>query len=182
MSDPGARDVLGELGELLQLQSGTAATPRPPAPAPAGPATTAGGDEPQAEVTPAYATLADFVSDYLIHVVERKLATQANPGALRWCEQWWAHQEAVARLYALWRAWETLRLDPGTGQSVWWRDHLDPHLAQLTSETGTFHRCAPADNRDPAKHTLPPPIPVRAVPADVLACLPDLGDNTAPLT
>ncbi|MGV0111135.1 DUF4913 domain-containing protein [Arthrobacter sp. CP30] len=32
---------------------------------------------------------------------------------------------AVSRLNALWRAWETLRLDPGTGMSDWWRIHAD---------------------------------------------------------
>nr|WP_232234197.1 DUF4913 domain-containing protein [Micromonospora chokoriensis] len=53
-----------------------------------------------------------FVGDYLAHVVERRLAfgpTSEN----NWCLRWWAHPEAISRLYALWRAWETLRVsDP----------------------------------------------------------------------
>ena len=67
---------------------------------------------------------------------------RSTHGDLReWCEQWWQHAEALSRMDALWRAWEALRLDPGTGLSVWWRDHADHHLAALLDADGPFKAC-----------------------------------------
>ena len=58
-----------------------------------------------------------------------------------WCPQWWRHAEAVARLEALWRAWEHLRQDPATGLSVWFRDHADHHMTMLLDADGPFKGC-----------------------------------------
>ena len=63
--------------------------------------------------------------------------------AVTWCPEWWRHAEAIARLDALWRAWEHLRLDPATGMSVWFRDHADHHMAVLLSADGPFKGCKP---------------------------------------
>lgn len=60
-----------------------------------------------------------------------------------WCPQWWRHAEAIARLEALWRAWEHLRLEPALGMSTWWRDHADPHMAALMDPDGPFKGCSP---------------------------------------
>lgn len=54
----------------------------------------------------------------------------------RWCSHWFHHTEAVARLEACWKAFEVLRLDPGTGASVWFRDHADPCMTALTNPGG----------------------------------------------
>ncbi|KAB1931893.1 DUF4913 domain-containing protein [Micromonospora sp. ALFpr18c] len=114
-----------------------------------------------------YRNVEAFVGDYLAHVVERRLASGPTSG-INWCPRWWAHPEAISRLYALWRAWETLRVsDPQTGMSIWWRDHLDPHLAALAAEYGPFNRC------NPTKHTEPRPLPTELAPPEVLAQLPD---------
>lgn len=116
---------------------------------------------------PAFRNVDQFVASYLVHVLERRVASGPTPG-ITWCPRWWAHPEALSRLYALWRAWETLRItDPGTGMSIWWRDHLDPHLTALTSDAGPFSRCGPDKHRDPK------PLPTEPAPADVLAQLPD---------
>ena len=66
----------------------------------------------------------------------------------RWCGQWWRHPEALGRLEALWRAWESLRLDPLLGMGAWYRDHLDHQLPILTSSAGPFADC------DPTQHFL----------------------------
>lgn len=58
-----------------------------------------------------------------------------------WCPEWWRHPEALARLDALWRAFEHLRLDPALGMSVWWRDHADHHLAVLMDPDGPLKGC-----------------------------------------
>ncbi|GAB3866622.1 hypothetical protein GCM10029963_79230 [Micromonospora andamanensis] len=150
-------DPIADLSALLgQLAGDSGATP---------PTT-----EPSAEPAdqPVYRNVEAFVGGYLAHVVERRLATGPTSG-VNWCPRWWAHPEAISRLYALWRTWETLRVsDPQTGMSIWWRDHLDPHLAALTTEYGPFSRCSPD------KHTEPKPLPVEPAPAEVLAQLPDV--------
>ncbi|MFY1573276.1 DUF4913 domain-containing protein [Verrucosispora sp. WMMD703] len=150
-----ATDPVADLSALLgELAGDHQADPPPATSKPA-------GDE------PVYRNVEAFVGDYLAHVVERRLASGPTSG-LNWCPRWWAHPEAISRLYALWRAWETLRVsDPQTGMSIWWRDHLDPHLAALAAEYGPFSRC------DPTKHTEPRPLPVELAPPEVLAQLPD---------
>lgn len=56
------------------------------------------------------ATSRPSVGGYLSHVVERRLVSRPTSG-INWCPRWWAaHPEAISRLYALWRAWETLRV------------------------------------------------------------------------
>ena len=154
-TDPAA-DAVADLSALLGQIGGD-----PPPPAPEPPV-----DE-QAAPEPVYRNVEAFVREYLTHVVERRIASGPDSG-LNWCPRWWAHPEAISRLYALWRAWETLRVsDPQTGMSIWWRDHLDPHLAALTAEYGPFNRCGPN------KHTEPRPLPVELAPPEVLAQLPD---------
>jgi hypothetical protein len=155
-----ANDPVADLSALLDQLAGTpAAEPTPAEPEPAAD----GGGQPE----PAFRNVEAFVGHYLAHVVERRIAVGATAG-LYWCPRWWAHPEAISRLYALWRAWETLRVsDPQTGMSIWWRDHLDPHLNALTSEYGPFGRCRPD------KHTEPKPLPVEPAPPEVLAQLPD---------
>jgi hypothetical protein len=85
-----------------------------------------------------YPTLEAFVRDQLAPMYRRDVE-----GRIRfWCVQWWRHAEAIARLEALWRAWEHLRLDPATGMSVWFRDHADHHMNILFDPEGPFKRCA----------------------------------------
>jgi len=75
-----------------------------------------------------------------------------------WCPEWWRHAEAIARLEALWRAWEHLRLDPATGMSVWFRDHADHHMGVLLSADGPFKGCKPdkhGERLEPLPLTLP---------------------------
>jgi hypothetical protein len=78
-----------------------------------------------------------------------------------WGPEWWKHAEAIARLEALWRAWEHLRLDPATGVSVWFRDHADHHMTVLLSADGPFKGCKPKEghgDRLEAFPLTPPPI------------------------
>ena len=86
-----------------------------------------------------YPDLVAFVSQQLIPMYRRPLGGQA----VTWCPEWWRHAEAIARLDALWRAWEHLRLDAATGASVWFRDHADHHMAVLLSADGPFKGCKP---------------------------------------
>ena len=69
-----------------------------------------------------------------------------------------AHPEAVSRLTAVWRAWEVCRLEPATGISDWYRDHLDHHLPILLGPRGPFFQCAPDTG-----HIDEPPFPTDPV-------------------
>lgn len=77
----------------------------------------------------------------------------------RWCSTWWLHTEAVVRLEAMWKAWELLRHDPGSGASTWLLHHADPGLAALTSPAGTFRRCKPGQHRISSPLVLDEPPP-----------------------
>ena len=70
-------------------------------------------------------------------------------GEFRWCAQWWQHGEAISRLTSLWHAWEVLRLQPGTGIGVWYRDYLDHQLPILMGARGPFYQCSETAHREP---------------------------------
>jgi hypothetical protein len=88
---------------------------------------------------PVFATLEEWVETYLLNVYRRSV----DGTAMTWCPEWWRHPEAYLRLDALWRAWEYLRQQPGTGMAVWMRDYADPHMQVLLSESGPFKGCEP---------------------------------------
>ncbi len=104
---------------------------------------------------PCFASMLDWFETWL-----RPMYRRSTHGDQReWCAEWWQHEEAVSRLDALWRAWEALRLDPGTGLSVWWRDHADHHMAALLDPDGPFKQCGDGHRDDAPEmlaHTTPP--------------------------
>ncbi|MGW0467665.1 DUF4913 domain-containing protein [Streptomyces sp. NPDC003027] len=70
------------------------------------------------------------------------------------------HPVAIARLHALWLAWQELT-DPATcgytGPSVWHRDHYDPCIRELRSSTGPFGGCVKGEHQ--INHRLPGAVP-----------------------
>ena len=84
------------------------------------------------------------MTDYFLPMFRRTLG-----GEFRWCAQWWQHGEAISRLTSLWHAWEVLRLQPGTGIGVWYRDHLDHQLPILMGARGPFYQCSETAHREP---------------------------------
>ncbi|POX43057.1 DUF4913 domain-containing protein [Streptomyces sp. Ru73] len=105
----------------------------------------------------AYATelaaLATWVDDLLLPVYGREI-TASRP----WCHRWTEHPEAVARLHALWLAWQQYTdTEAGlAGPSTWHRDHLDPALLQLRAPDGPFGACTTSRTR-PNHRLLPGP-------------------------
>lgn len=110
-----------------------------------------GDDAPPVGPPLMFPTLDAWVSGYLVQMYRRDL----NLPAARWCRQWFKHAEGIARLEAMWRAWELLRLDPGEGASVWWLNHCDPHMRVLMSETGPFRNCRKGEHSDERSVPLP---------------------------
>lgn len=98
------------------------------------------------------AALSIWVEYVLVPVYLGEVSTAAP-----WCERWWEHMPAVARLHALWLAWQELttpEVGGYTGPSVWARDHLRPTMDELRAPNGPFAACTTNPNRP--QHTLPP--------------------------
>lgn len=92
-----------------------------------------------------------FVQDFIVKVHARPVRDGLS---WHWCSHWWDHPEAVSRLEALWKAFEVLRRDPGTGAATWWRDYADPTMAALSDAGGTFAKCSDTS------HAVPPDLPM----------------------
>lgn len=89
-----------------------------------------------------YSCTHDWVYGWLTAMTRKPL--------MRWCDQWDQHDEAVVRLTALWQSWETARANPDPQvMSRWILEHLDKHMAVLTSVDGPFTECGRQG------HTLP---------------------------
>ncbi|MFF2954083.1 DUF4913 domain-containing protein [Kitasatospora sp. NPDC057965] len=99
-----------------------------------------GGAEYAAEL----AALTSWVTHVLLPTYGREISS-TRP----WCSRWHEHQEAVARLHALWLAWQQLTdAEAGlTGPATWHRDHLDHTLLQLRAPDGPFAACTTSPAR-----------------------------------
>ena len=115
-----------------------------------------GADGPEPEVELYYGSVDEFVREYLRNVYRRRIDGRRRV----WGARFWEYDEALIRIEALWRAWEHLRQEPGTGMSVWWRDHADHHMAVLMDPDGPFATAEGEENTstkgDPLPYVAPP--------------------------
>lgn len=103
-----------------------------------------------------FGSVDEFVREQL-RVTYSRVVGPGGRAQRRWAAQWWKYPEAIARLEALWRSWEHLRLDGAIGSSVWWRDHLDHHMAVLMSVDGPFAESTDQNRPgDPLPYEAPP--------------------------
>ncbi len=118
-------------------------------------------DEEEADEEPElyFGSVDEFVRGYLLPNYRRRIDGQRT----LWAADWWRYAEAVARLDALWRAWEHLRQDAQTGMSVWFRDHAEHHMSILLSPDGPFAAAGEGREREntnergePLPYTPPP--------------------------
>lgn len=100
-------------------------------------------EDEEEEAEPVYDSLEEWVQFYFLPMFRR-----VEGGENKWCQRWWEHSEAIARLDAMWRSWESLRLDEQTGMSNWLRDHADHHVPLLMSQNGPFRQCAGERHRE----------------------------------
>lgn len=102
------------------------------------PSTAAGSGDDPVGIPRYYSSLDDFVQNYIARVYERRIGV-----GRAWCESWWMHDEAVARLSALWDMWEYLRVtEPVTGMATWYTSYGDPMMRELMDENGCFTGCS----------------------------------------
>ncbi|MFD9427317.1 MULTISPECIES: DUF4913 domain-containing protein [unclassified Streptomyces] len=101
------------------------------------------------------AALSNWVNYLFLPVYGREIST-TRP----WCPQWHEHPEAVARLHALWLAWQQLTdAEAGlSGPSTWHRDHMDQALVHLRAPDGPFAACTTSPTR-PNHRVLATPAP-----------------------
>ena len=102
--------------------------------------------EPEQEQEPqlVYPNVHEWVRGWLRFSYKRRIDGKTT----FWYARWWQVDEALMRLEALWRAWEHLRLDPGTGMSTWWRDHADHHMPALMAADGPFRGLEDGDSAE----------------------------------
>jgi hypothetical protein len=104
------------------------------------------------------ADVGEFVDQLLVPTYRRRLTATRL-----WCARWWLHEEAIARLEGVWRAYERMRVeDEWTGVSAWQRDFLDYHLNVLQAADGPFQLCIHG-------HVDLEPLPNEARPAGLFA-------------
>lgn len=101
------------------------------------------------------AALSDWVNYLFLPIYGREISSNRP-----WCAQWHEHPEAVARLHALWLAWQQLTdTEAGlSGPSTWHRDHLDQTLVHLRAPDGPFAACTTSPTR-PNHRVLATPAP-----------------------
>jgi len=110
---------------------------------------------PEGEAGPPFAcaSLPEFVETVIAPLYARHGTSSGG-----WCPSWWEHQEARVRLHAVWRAWESLRLDPSLGIARWLRDVADPQIDRLRDpDRGPFAACGD-------RHLQPPDLPLAPAP------------------
>lgn len=84
-----------------------------------------------------YGSAEEFLHEQLLPTYIRNVRGKQA----RWCTRWYLHAEAISRVTAMWRSWEKLRLEAGTGASDWWLHHADPHMRVLLDPEGPFFNC-----------------------------------------
>ena len=99
------------------------------------------------------AAMVPWVDEIFLKIYGREVSS-SRP----WCVRWPEHAEVVARLHALWLAWQALtHVEAGhAGPSTWQRDHLDPALLQLRDPAGPLGACTTHPDR-PTHRLLPAP-------------------------
>ncbi len=107
-----------------------------------------------------FGSVDEFIRGYLLPNYRRRVDGQR----VVWAAEWWRYAEAVARLDALWRAWEHLRQDAQTGMSVWFRDHAEHHMSILLSAEGPFAAAGEGKDRENTNEK-GQPLPYIAPPA-----------------
>ena len=86
-----------------------------------------------------YATVVDFVEQFLVHAIGYKMSTTPGQG-LRWDPEWHKYPMVVYRLIALHEAFEHAYAAGGSELSNWWVHHFDAHMkVLLDGDTGPFH-------------------------------------------
>lgn len=115
---------------------------------------TAANEEPDEPVT-LFGSLDEWLHQWFLHTWQHRTVQSQT-----WCRQWWRHAEAIARLEAMWRSWETTRAtDGGAGMATWWRDVADYHMRVLLDNDGPFHACRDGHTDEPALFLTAEPAP-----------------------
>jgi len=92
-----------------------------------------------------YEGVIEWVDAVFVSLARRRKGT--------WCPRWMQHPEALDRLTAMWRSWETIQADTPGQTEEWMRLVFDHHTPRLLAGDGPFSHCTPERHGDP-----PPPL------------------------
>lgn len=84
-----------------------------------------------------YETVNAFVEDFIARAYCYPLGQERV-----WCPEWYAHPAALARLTALWIAYETVRIKTPHQLVTWWISQADPTMRVLFDPKGVFKGCS----------------------------------------
>lgn len=118
-------------------------------------------DDSEQEAAPVHDDVEDFYRRafgplYALHDPSPGSMQSSRPAA-RWCPTWTEHEDVVARLTAIWFAWETAHEEGGAAPAAWIRDHADYTYRWCMDDNGPFRRCKDS-------HYVLQPFPVDAPP------------------
>lgn len=121
---------------------------------------------------PQYPHFTIFAQQWLLPVVQVRLAENNREGTYTWCSRWWLHRSVAVRIAHLHTAFETARRNQT--MSAYILEHVDPHMTWiLDAANGPLHRCTrahhsalPALTGEPVPPGTLPRITAAPAPAD----------------
>ncbi|MDR0488801.1 MAG: DUF4913 domain-containing protein [Propionibacteriaceae bacterium] len=83
---------------------------------------------------PMHETLNQFV-EWLASWYVRKVDGRNS----MWTSRWFDSAEVVIRMEAMWRAFESARLESGPAMSIWLKEHVDYHMTLILAPEGPLY-------------------------------------------
>ncbi|MBO0878792.1 MAG: DUF4913 domain-containing protein [Mycobacterium sp.] len=110
---------------------------------------------------PKYPHFTLFAQQWLLPVVQARLAENNREGTYTWCQRWWLHRSVAVRIAHLHNAFEAARHNQT--MSAYMLEHVDAHMQWiLDAANGPLHRCTRA------RHVALPALIGEPVPAGTL--------------
>ncbi|TQM32694.1 DUF4913 domain-containing protein [Nocardia bhagyanarayanae] len=99
-----------------------------------------------AATAPQFRDFVQFAEQWLLPMINVRLAEARREQTYTWCTQWWAHRPVAVRIAHLHTAFEaTRRSRAGSAMSSYLSGHVDAHFRTiLDAANGPLHRCTRA--------------------------------------
>ncbi|MBY8862021.1 DUF4913 domain-containing protein [Nocardia sp. CA2R105] len=120
------------------------------------------GNPKQAPIPPKYPDFVTFAEQWLLPLINVRLAEANREQTMTWCTHWWRHRPVAVRIAHLHSAFEaTRRSRSGSAVSTYLLSHVDAHCRViLDAANGPLHRCS--RSKHVALLSLPyDPVPLR---------------------
>lgn len=126
---------------------------------------------------PAYRDFVEFADQWLLPLINVRLASANRENTYTWCKQWWRHRPVSVRIAHLHNAFEASRRSHASAaMSAYLLSHVDAHFRViLDAANGPLHRCTATDHNAldslsaepmPATRINTKPVPIKAPDAE----------------